>query len=157
MARITIPGEKQCTASILAVTQESPKRILLVHHKKYDLWIQPGGHMEKFENPVEAVVRETKEETGIDVGFLLGKIKKIDELASFLPIPDFFLEEKIAPHGQDPAHVHLDLLYQVEIPYQEVKRAEKESHDIGWFTPVEALRLPMYKNTRVIIQRIFQK
>ncbi len=154
MARITLPGEKQFTASILMLTQESPKRILLLHHKKYDLWIQPGGHIEKFENPIEAVVRETEEETGVDVGFLLKNIKPIDELASFLPIPDFFLEEKIGAYKDEPEHFHLDMLYKIDVPFQEVKKAEDESHDIGWFTLEEALGLPMYENTKVIIQKV---
>ena len=156
MVRLTLRGQKQYTASVLIVTKELPKRILLVHHKKYNLWIQPGGHIEQFENPIEAAIREGKEETGIDISFLLAKITPIDELASFLPIPDFFLEEKIGAYNDEPEHIHLDLLYKLEIPFQEVKKADEEAHDIGWFTLNEAMTLPMYENTKAIIQKILQ-
>lgn len=154
MTKSILPNEKHLTASILVVSRELPKKILLVHHKKYDLWIQPGGHVEQFENPIEAVVRETKEEAGIDVSFLLRKIEKIDELADFLPLPDFFLEESIPLHKNTPAHFHLDMLYKVELPLQEVQMAEKELHDIGWFSLEEADKMPMFENTKVIIRKI---
>lgn len=154
MVRQTLPGEKQFTASILILTKESPKKILLLHHKKYNLWIQPGGHIEKFENPIEAAVREAKEETGIDIGFLLQKIASIDDLASFLPVPDFFLEEKIQPYKNEPEHFHLDMMYRVEVTLQDVKTAKREAHDIGWFGLEEALKLPMYENTKVIIEKL---
>lgn len=155
MTRVTLPGEKQFTASILILTKESPKKILLLHHRKYNLWIQPGGHIEKFENPIEAAIREAKEETGIDIGFLF-KEEPIDELASFLPIPDFFLEEKIQPYREEPGHFHLDMLYKIEIPFQKAQKAEKESLDIGWFGLEEALQLPMYENTKIIVKKILQ-
>jgi 8-oxo-dGTP diphosphatase len=33
-------------------------------------WSIPGGHLEKFETPEECVIRETKEECGIDIEIL---------------------------------------------------------------------------------------
>ncbi len=41
-------------------------RILLMHHKKLDKWLFPGGHIEPNETPDEAIKREVKEETGLD-------------------------------------------------------------------------------------------
>lgn len=157
MQRQTLPGEKQFTASILVLTKELPKRILLLHHKKYDKWVQPGGHVEKFENPIECAIREAKEESGLDIHFLLKEVHLIDSVAYALPIPIFFFEEKIAPYKEEPEHFHLDIFYKVEVPFQEVKNAEKEAHDIGWFTLEEAEKLPMFDNTKFVIQKIFQK
>ena len=45
-------------------------KILLIHHKKFDKWMVPGGHIEPFENPIEATIRETKEETGLEFASL---------------------------------------------------------------------------------------
>ncbi|MFQ6010091.1 MAG: NUDIX hydrolase [Candidatus Aenigmatarchaeota archaeon] len=45
-------------------------RILLVHHAKLDKWLPPGGHIEANETPDEAILREIKEETGIDAEFI---------------------------------------------------------------------------------------
>jgi len=41
--------------------------VLLCHRRDLDLWNLPGGAVESGELPTEAVVRETKEETGLDV------------------------------------------------------------------------------------------
>ena len=38
-----------------------------MHHKKLDVWLYPGGHVEDTETPDEALVREVKEETGLDI------------------------------------------------------------------------------------------
>ncbi|MFN2269713.1 MAG: NUDIX hydrolase [Anaerolineae bacterium] len=42
-------------------------RVLLSHRRDLDLWNLPGGGVESGELPTEAVIRETKEETGLDV------------------------------------------------------------------------------------------
>ncbi|MFA6076659.1 MAG: NUDIX domain-containing protein [Candidatus Paceibacterota bacterium] len=65
------------------------KRVLLVHRRDYDLWNLPGGTLEDFESPKNAVIREVKEETGLDVKVskLLGvynKENKNDMAFSFL-------------------------------------------------------------------------
>ena len=38
-------------------------------HKRLDLWLQPGGHIEPGETPWDAARREAHEETGLDVTF----------------------------------------------------------------------------------------
>lgn len=46
---------------------DEQNRILLCHRLDYDLWNLPGGTMETGESPWECVVREVKEETGLEV------------------------------------------------------------------------------------------
>ena len=43
------------------------KKILLVHHKKFNKWVQPGGHIEENETIEQCIIREVKEETGLDL------------------------------------------------------------------------------------------
>jgi ADP-ribose pyrophosphatase YjhB (NUDIX family) len=50
-----------------AVVFDDQKRILLVHRRDMDLWDLPGGGLDPGELPTEGAVRETKEETGLDV------------------------------------------------------------------------------------------
>ncbi len=40
--------------------------VALHFHRKLRLWLPPGGHVEPDEDPVQAVLREIKEETGLD-------------------------------------------------------------------------------------------
>ena len=42
------------------------KQVLLCHRRDLDLWNFPGGMVELGELPTEAVLREIKEETGLD-------------------------------------------------------------------------------------------
>lgn len=147
-------GEKHFTASCWITTTGKPKKILLIHHKKLGRWIQPGGHIEKFENPVDAAIREAKEETGLDISFLADGIQVIDNEGTFLTPPDFLMEQTIPEHGIQPMHFHLDINYVVKIPEQDLKRSIKESHDIGWFTKEEALELDIHEDTRIIIKKL---
>lgn len=45
------------------------EKILLIHRKKLDkeYWVFPGGHVEAGETPKDAVKREVKEETNLEV------------------------------------------------------------------------------------------
>ncbi len=43
------------------------KELLVVYNKKVQKWLQPGGHSEGDETPLETATREVKEETGIDI------------------------------------------------------------------------------------------
>lgn len=42
-------------------------KILLIYHKKFGKYIQPGGHIEYNEKNYETAIREVFEETGINV------------------------------------------------------------------------------------------
>ena len=50
-------------ASVFVVDPKT-KKMLLVFHKKFHKWVQPGGHIEDNEVPEEAAIREVYEETG---------------------------------------------------------------------------------------------
>ncbi len=50
-----------------AVVFDEQGRILLGHRSDKDLWDLPGGSLEPGEVPTEGAVRETKEETGLEV------------------------------------------------------------------------------------------
>jgi 8-oxo-dGTP diphosphatase len=50
-----------------AIIFDERDRVLLSHRRDLDLWNLPGGGVESGELPTEAVVRETREETGLDV------------------------------------------------------------------------------------------
>lgn len=44
--------------------------ILLVEHRNAGLWLPPGGHVDPDEHPRDTVIREAREELGLDASFL---------------------------------------------------------------------------------------
>lgn len=61
-----------------AIIQNPQKQVLLVLRNDIDFWNLPGGAVESWEAPREAVVREVKEETGyvVEVVRLIGIYSK---------------------------------------------------------------------------------
>lgn len=55
------------TIGVFAIIFDSDKKVLLCHRNDYDLWNLPGGGLEPGEVPWEGVIREVKEEIGIQV------------------------------------------------------------------------------------------
>lgn len=58
--------ERQYCASAYTIDFEQ-KEVLLMYNKKLNKWLQPGGHIEGTETPVETAIRETLEETGVKI------------------------------------------------------------------------------------------
>lgn len=56
-----------CGLGAFAVILDEAGRVLLAHRRDYDVWNLPGGQVEPGETPWQAVVREAREETGLDV------------------------------------------------------------------------------------------
>lgn len=59
ISRQTLPGH--VTGSGLVTDGE---RLLVIHHVRLGRWLQPGGHLDPGETPLQAALRETLEETG---------------------------------------------------------------------------------------------
>lgn len=150
-------GQKHYTATVFVVSKSTPRKFLLTHHKKFDKWMPPGGHIEDMENPLEAAIREVKEESGIDISPFLEKINIIDDRARALPLPMFVLEERIDPYGDQAEHYHIDFVYVIEMDEQPVIHQEKESHQIGWFTVEDIQNIPVFDNVRHEIEAVLAK
>lgn len=146
--------KKHFTASVWILTNASPVKMLLINHKKTGLWQQPGGHVEDDENPVETAIREVKEETGIDISFLLGKIEKIDNVAKLIPSPDFIMEQTIPEYKNEPRHYHIDLEYVIRVSEQEPNPLKSESQKLSWFTKDEISKLSTHDDTKVIVDKL---
>jgi ADP-ribose pyrophosphatase YjhB (NUDIX family) len=69
------------TIGAFGIIFDEQGRVLLCHRRDIDVWNLPGGGMESGELPVEAVIREIKEETGLDaiVERLAGVYSKVDQ------------------------------------------------------------------------------
>jgi ADP-ribose pyrophosphatase YjhB (NUDIX family) len=65
----------------VAVIQEN--KILLTQREDFETWILPGGSVEHGESIAQAAIRETKEETGLDVE-LISLVGIYSRLGNFL-------------------------------------------------------------------------
>lgn len=65
--RKVIGGEKLIVAGVRAIIQDKDKKILLIHRKDTGRWGMPAGSVELGESVMDALIREVKEETGLNV------------------------------------------------------------------------------------------
>lgn len=101
-------------------------KIYLGYHIKADDWIPPGGHIEPGETPSEAVIREMKEELGVDI--------TKDMLHSFA------LSVKPINQASRGCMAHYDVWHLVNITVQDFNYLKSEYHDAGWFTIEEGVK-----------------
>ena len=84
---------------------------LLHWHGKLGMWLPPGGHVEENEDPVQAVLREVEEETGIVVEVLAtGGVDGAPARPVQIPPPITILIEDI-DDPVDGFHQHIDFIY----------------------------------------------
>lgn len=102
-------------------------KILLVHHKKLNLWLPPGGHIEEGELPSECVVREVKEETGLDVQVINNTPEVASDHAIPFPTADWTQLEDI-----QGTHCHYDFVYRCMVNGGKLQKSD-ESNDLRFF------------------------
>ena len=120
-------------------------KVLLHWHKKVKAYLPPGGHIEENEDPVQAVLREIKEETGLDA-----KISNRQNPVTFsypesISIPERILIEEI----KDPVeglHHHIDLIY-----FCSISDSISLKKDWYWFDK-EALRNGMGHGVETVMR-----
>ena len=64
------PKPNSIVPAVTAVVEDDQGRVLLIHRVDNDRWALPGGQVEVGERVAETVVREVREETGIEVEVL---------------------------------------------------------------------------------------
>lgn len=85
---------------------------LLHNHKKLDLALPPGGHIDRDELPHESAKREVLEETGLDVTISPKDQDLIDSDHSRpIPQPHHTLLDDIVRTEGEPTHQHINYVY----------------------------------------------
>ena len=100
-----------------------PRGVVLLEHKRLGIWLQPGGHIDPGETPWDAALRESREETGLDVRFS----GPVDDAG----VPELI---HVDVHAGGRGHTHLDLRYLIDGGDADPAPPVGESQQIDWFT-----------------------
>ena len=116
------------------------KKILLVKHKKYGRWVQPGGHIEHDEFPEEAAVREAYEETGMER----------------FPREEDFIRPLGIQKNRTETGVHIDFIYPaIPLNHKELVISD-ESTNIGWFSREQLETLNVFPDVKITMDYILK-
>jgi ADP-ribose pyrophosphatase YjhB (NUDIX family) len=115
---------------VVAACVVNDDRVLLVWHKRHREWLPPGGHVEVDETPDDAVVREVKEETGLDVAFIDDRLPVVvQNVKRQLPVPFFADVHSVGDHD----HCCFYYLVRPQRAGQSVILKLSEVENFGWF------------------------
>ncbi|MBI1226450.1 MAG: NUDIX domain-containing protein [Bacteroidetes bacterium] len=96
-------------------------RVLLIHHKKLDRWLQPGGHVDEQDETIWATAhRELVEETGLrDVSMPSNQLFDVDV-------------HEIPARKEEPAHFHYDMRFLFQANTEVLDADFSEVKNIRW-------------------------
>lgn len=116
------------------------KMLLVRTHKFHDKYVVPGGHIEVGEKMTDALIRETKEETGLDVYDL-----------EFIFFQEFIQDESF---WKKMHFIFFDFACKTDS--NEV-RLNEEAQSYVWVTMKEALALPIDAYTGNAIRELMRQ
>lgn len=114
----------------------SPDRtkILLIHHRILDKWMQPGGHWDPEDpNPWTVALREAEEETGVAMASEL----HVDPDRPHIPLDIESHHIPANPKKDEPEHYHHDFRYAFVAQSEQLVHQEKEVVEAAW-VPVDS-------------------
>jgi len=117
------------TVSALVFSPDK-KNVLLIYHKQLQKFLQPGGHIEKFDASLfDACYRELREETGLQ------DIKSLDLTGRQIPIDIDIHSIPANKKKNEPEHFHYDFCFVFVAQSTEIQIQKEEVTDYKW-TPL---------------------
>ena len=101
----------------------------------------PGGHVELGERAEDAIKREVKEETGLDVE----------------PVKLLLVQQAIYPRDYHKHEHFVFMDYLCEALTSEVKLDERELQEYMWVKPEDALKLELEEYTRNFVVKYLEE
>lgn len=135
-------------ASAFVINPEN-KKILLVKHRKFNRWTQPGGHIEENEVPEDTAIRETYEETGI-------KIKLIGE--RFPREDDYIRPLTVQKNRGIEGMIHVDFFY-LAVPVGDIVPTPQleENKAAKWFSREELELIDVFDDIKITMDYVLNK
>lgn len=139
---------KHFSATVYVVAKiKGEQKVLLHMHKKHNHWYGLGGHVENNEDPVEAAIREAREEAGIDVTIISKRPPKNFKHTRELIAPVLLMDQDI--NGD---HRHIDCIYfgTTKNPLKVIMQEE-----FRWCSKEELDSMDLQEDTRYIVKQAF--
>lgn len=112
---------------------------LLLHHRKLNRWLQPGGHADGDNDVAAVALREAQEESGLKQL----ELQQTDGQLVPLDLDVHVIPARYAADGQlvEDAHEHHDVRFLLIAAAGQSLSLSDESHDLRWFSRQEVLNL----------------
>lgn len=117
--------------------------VFLLHHRKLNMWLQPGGHADNNHDIVDVALSETAEESGADpshVRLLSERIFDVDV-------------HSVHETALEARHDHYDIRFLVELDDSLPLRGNRESFAVAWVPLHEVMRLNNFRSTYRMVQK----
>ncbi|MBW2978322.1 NUDIX hydrolase [Candidatus Woesearchaeota archaeon] len=130
-------------------------KVLLIHHKKLDVWLPCGGHIDKGETPDNALKREFKEELNLDIRILnRNNIPMDGNIIKQLAVP-FYVNVHQISKTEDHDHCCLYYLCQPKNP-EKIIANKDELKDFAWVSIEELNQDHIPADVRNIAKKAFE-
>lgn len=129
-SRLAMETTRHFTATVYIVNNGATA---LHSHKRHDLVLPPGGHVDRGELPHEAGLREVREETGLDATLLDETEGLVADTVETLPSPRHHLLYDINSYDDGRVgHQHIDLIYYATVPTRTIAPGDGEERTDAW-------------------------
>ena len=121
--------------------------MLLIYHNIYRSWAWTGGHADGERDLLAVVLREAREESGLEtLRVLKDGIFSLETLT---------VDGHIKRGSYVSSHLHLNVTYLLEAdPREPLRMKPDENSGVAWFTPEEALKA---STEPWMVQRVYSK
>lgn len=134
----TAPEANSVVPSVTAIVRNERGDLLLIHKTDNDLWALPGGGHDIGESIRETVVREVKEETGIDV--------TVEEVSGLYTDP-----EHVMAYDDGEVRQQFSICFRAR-PLGGELRTSSESKEVKWVPLNELDSLDIHPSMRLRIK-----
>ncbi|MEU5760368.1 NUDIX domain-containing protein [Nocardia sp. NPDC047648] len=133
------PTPNSIKVAVSALVRDSEGKILMIHRTDNDRYSIPGGGLEAGETVTEALVREVKEETGIDV--------QVTGLIGIFSNP-----EHVIAYDDGEVRQEFSICFRAD-PVGGQLRTSSESKEVRWVAPSDVSSLDVHPSIALRIDQ----
>ncbi|MFI8083796.1 NUDIX domain-containing protein [Kitasatospora sp. NPDC086009] len=131
------PPANSVVPSVTAVVTDERGRLLLIHKTDNDLWALPGGGHDIGESVADTVVREVREETGIEV--------EVESVVGLYTDPGH-----VMAYDDGEVRQQFSICFKAR-PVSGELRTSSESKEVRWVDPADLNELDIHPSMRLRI------